>query len=131
MPSFITVVAAALEESQLPANHLGVEITESIFMHDGNSITRTLAHLKANGVSIAIDDFGAGFSSLAQLRKLPVDIIKIDEAFIDRIGITGADESVVITIVKLGEALGIQTVAEGVETESQRKRLLELGCNLA
>lgn len=130
-PSFISVVASALEESQVPANRLGLEITESIFMHDVDSITRTLVHLRANGISIAIDDFGTGFSSLAQLRKLPVDIIKIDKAFIDGIGITGADESVVVAIIKLGEALGIQTVAEGVETQAQRLRLLELGCNLA
>ena len=100
-------------------------------MQDVKTISNVLIKLRASGVSIAIDDFGTGFSSLAQLRILPVDVIKIDKAFIDGIGATGADESVVVAIIRLAEALGIQIVAEGVETPAQRTRLIELGCNLA
>ena len=100
-------------------------------MQDVKAISTILIRLRANGISIAIDDFGTGFSSLAQLRTLPVDVIKIDKAFIDGLGVSGSDESVVIAIIRLAEALGIQTVAEGVESESQRSRLLELGCLLA
>lgn len=128
---FFAVVAKVLESTGVPANRLGLEITESIFMHDVDTIATILTRLRLNGVSIAIDDFGTGFSSLAQLRKLPVDVIKIDKAFIDGIGVTGADESVVVAIMKLAEALGIHIVAEGVETPSQRDRLLELGCTHA
>lgn len=126
--SFLSTIANVLETSRLPSNRLGLEITESIFMQDVKAISTILIRLRANGISIAIDDFGTGFSSLAQLRTLPVDVIKIDKAFIDGLGVSGSDESVVIAIIRLAEALGIQTVAEGVETESQRTRLLELGC---
>lgn len=129
--TFLATISQILETTKLPSNRLGLEITESIFMQDVKTISNVLIKLRASGISIAIDDFGTGFSSLAQLRTLPVDTIKIDKAFIDGIGITGADESVVIAIIRLAEALGIQIVAEGVETQAQRMRLLELGCNLA
>lgn len=129
--SFLSTISSILESSRLPANRLGLEITESIFMQDVKAISTILIRLRASGISIAIDDFGTGFSSLAQLRTLPVDVIKIDKAFIDGLGVSGSDESVVIAIIRLAEALGIQTVAEGVESKSQRSRLLELGCLLA
>lgn len=129
--AFLATISQILETTKLPSNRLGLEITESIFMQDVKTISNVLIKLRASGVSIAIDDFGTGFSSLAQLRILPVDVIKIDKAFIDGIGATGADESVVVAIIRLAEALGIQIVAEGVETPAQRTRLIELGCNLA
>lgn len=129
--SIFSTISNALNHSGLPANRLGLEITESVFMQNVASTSRILTRMRSSGISIAIDDFGTGFSSMAQLRKLPVDIIKIDRAFTEGIGVTGADESVVVAILRLGEALGIRVVAEGVETPQQRSRLLELGCKYA
>ena len=121
-------VEEALRTSGFTPADLVLEITESILMeHDDVSLDR-LTRLKALGVSLAIDDFGTGYSSLSYLQRYPIDILKIDKSFVDTLG-KGTDGAVLASaIVGLGETLGLDTVAEGIETEAQRGLLMELGC---
>jgi len=129
-PGIVEEVRQALADSGLDAQHLVLEITESMLMHNTElSITR-LTELKALGVSLAIDDFGTGYSSLSYLQRYPIDILKIDKAFVDVIDKGGEGPVLASAIVALGETLRMNTVAEGIETEAQRKCLLELGCEL-
>lgn len=128
--SIVDDVRSALEESGLPPHLLVLELTETMLMqHDGVSMER-LTGLKALGVSLAIDDFGTGYSSLSYLQRYPIDILKIDKAFVDAM-LTGEDGPVLAkAIVALGETLRLYTVAEGIETDAQRGQLLQLGCQL-
>jgi diguanylate cyclase (GGDEF)-like protein/PAS domain S-box-containing protein len=121
-------VRQALEESGLDASQLVLELTESMAMQNTDLTMARLTALKALGVAIAIDDFGTGYSSLSYLQRFPVDILKIDKAFVDVVE-QGVDGSVLATaIVGLSETLRMTAVAEGIETESQRQKLLSLGC---
>jgi EAL domain-containing protein (putative c-di-GMP-specific phosphodiesterase class I) len=123
-------VQSALTESGLDPAQLTLEITESMLMqHTDVSMARLIA-LKALGVSLAIDDFGTGYSSLSYLQRYPVDILKIDKAFVDVVDKGGDGPVLASAIVALGETLRMHTVAEGIETEPQRARLIELGCEL-
>ena len=126
---FVTDVAGVLERTGIPPRLLTLEITESFFMRDFQAAVRRLHALKDLGVRLAIDDFGTGFSSLFSLSRLPVDAVKIDKAFIDGIG-TRYD-AVVAAVVALGRAFDLQVVAEGIEEEGQRDRLIDLGCHFA
>ncbi|HVC24363.1 MAG TPA: sensor domain-containing phosphodiesterase [Acidimicrobiales bacterium] len=126
----VSTVDELLAVTGVPGDRLGLEITESALVSDVVLATTVLAELRARGVSVAIDDFGQGYSSLAQLRRLPVDVLKIDKAFVEGIGVDAADERIATAIIGLGRALEIDVVAEGIETELQRRRLLELGCEL-
>ncbi|MFN7531496.1 MAG: putative bifunctional diguanylate cyclase/phosphodiesterase [Gemmatimonas sp.] len=123
-------VRHALEESGLDPAQLVLEITESMLMHSTDVSMERLEALKALGVSLAIDDFGTGYSSLSYLQRYPIDILKIDKAFVEVIA--QGDEGPVLAqaIVALGETLRMRTVAEGIETEAQRGALLQLGCEL-
>lgn len=123
-------VRAALEESGLDPSHLVLEITESMLMHNTEMSMSRLTALKALGVSLAIDDFGTGYSSLSYLQRYPIDILKIDKAFVDVIDKGGEGPVLASAIVALGETLRMNTVAEGIETEAQRGQLLQLGCEL-
>jgi EAL domain-containing protein (putative c-di-GMP-specific phosphodiesterase class I) len=87
-----------------------------------------LRELKALGVRVALDDFGTGYSSLSRLRELPIDLLKIDKAFIDRVGRTGAGVSVAHVVLALGKSMRLRTVAEGIEAEEQVTELLRLKC---
>jgi diguanylate cyclase len=124
--AFPSVVAAALEASGLPAERLIVEITESVLMTDVERTARLLAELKALGVRIAIDDFGTGHSSLQYLQQLPLDMLKIPKTFVDDLGRGGG--VVARAILDLGRSFGLEVVAEGIEEDVQRERLLALGC---
>jgi diguanylate cyclase (GGDEF)-like protein len=123
-------VRTALGVSGLPAGSLVLEITEGAMMHDDVTAMAKLDQLRALGVRIAVDDFGTGYSSLSYLRRLPLDILKIDRAFVTAIGSEGG-ESMLETIVSLAHALKLRTVAEGVETADQAEVLARLGCDLA
>ncbi len=92
---------------------------------------RNLRRLAEGGITVAIDDFGTGYSSLAYLQRLPVDVLKIDKAFVDGVARGGPDAALARTVVALGHACGLRTVAEGVETEAQRAALAALGCDAA
>ena len=123
-------VRRILEETGLPARLLTLEITESVLMQDTEGSLAQLYALEALGVSLAIDDFGTGYSSLSYLQKFPVDMLKIDKSFVDAMTRAGNDAPLARTIVALGATRGLCTVAEGVETEAQRQRLVDLGCEL-
>ncbi len=118
-----------IRRNQLPENVLELEITETVLMSQPEFIGTELSKIKALGVSVAIDDFGCGYSSLSYLKKLPVDVLKIDRSFIQDIDSEPSDEAIVAGIVALAKTLDMTTVAEGVETESQRAILKRLGCD--
>jgi EAL domain-containing protein (putative c-di-GMP-specific phosphodiesterase class I) len=120
-------VARALADSGLPPGALVLEITETALMRDVTETISSLRALKELGVLLAVDDFGTGYSSLDYLRRFPIDMLKIDKAFVD--DLAAGDSTLAQAIIDLGESFDLQVVAEGVEHESQRQRLLELGCS--
>lgn len=129
-PGIVDDVRQALADSGLAAAQLVLEITESMLMHNTELSMARLNALKALGISLAIDDFGTGYSSLSYLQRYPIDILKIDKAFVDVIDKGGEGPVLASAIVALGETLRMNTVAEGIETEAQRGHLLTLGCEL-
>ncbi len=126
---FAEDVRRALEESDLEPDHLEIEVTESVVMTNAEASVRMLEELNTLGVHISIDDFGTGYSSMSYLSRLPIDTLKIDRSFVSELGGTPKARTIVQAIVMLGHALGLKTVAEGVETDAQRVALLELGCD--
>ncbi len=129
-PDIVDDVRRALADSGLNPKHLVLELTESMLMQNTELSMARLTALKALGVSLAIDDFGTGYSSLSYLQRYPIDILKIDKAFVDVIDKSGEGPVLASAIIALGETLRMNTVAEGIETEEQRQRLIELGCEL-
>ena len=125
----VSSVAAALEETGLPPDALWLEITESVVMDGVEKTVETLAALKALGVHLSIDDFGTGYSSLSYLKRFPIDVLKIDRSFVDGFGTDPEDEAIVTAVVRLAQALGLETVAEGIENPRQLVGLSELGCD--
>jgi diguanylate cyclase (GGDEF)-like protein/PAS domain S-box-containing protein len=123
-------VASALAESTLDPEALTLEITESTLL-DSDVVIGRLEELRRIGVRIAIDDFGTGYSSLDHLRRFPVDTLKIARAFVEELGTSAEQERLVAAILRLAATLGLESVAEGVETELQRDRLLSLRCRYA
>jgi len=129
--SVVGHVRRALERSGLPPSRLTVEITESTLATDDDTIEVQLRTLRALGVRISLDDFGTGYSSLGYLHRYPVDELKIDRSFVERLGSErGTSEPVVSAVMALSRSLGLRTVAEGIETDVQRSRLALLGCDL-
>jgi len=126
----VAMVRRALSETQTDPAKLCLEITESAVMESGAATTAQLRALKSLGVRLAIDDFGTGFSSLAHLRRFPVDVLKIDGTFVSGLGREPQDASIAAAVISLAHALGLQTVAEGVETDEQLDILKQLGCDL-
>jgi EAL domain-containing protein (putative c-di-GMP-specific phosphodiesterase class I) len=127
-PRVVEDVAQALAESGLPPYCLTLEITESVMMSDTAATAATLKALKELGVSVAIDDFGTGYSSLSYLQQFPIDLLKIDRAFVSGEGWGITDSALARAVVSLGSALGVQTVAEGIEQPDQAQQLRQLGC---
>ncbi len=127
-PTLAGEVVHALEESGLPPQLLTLEITESALMHDVDACARMMSGLKRIGLRVAIDDFGTGYSSLSSLARLPVDIVKIDRSFIAHMHDGGAPARLAGSIVQLSAALGLDTVAEGIECTAQAEALRVLGC---
>jgi diguanylate cyclase (GGDEF)-like protein/PAS domain S-box-containing protein len=125
------MVADVLAETQMPAGQLCLEMTESVLMGDTEENLEQLRRLKALGVTLAVDDFGTGYSSLAYLRRFPMDTLKIDRSFVERLGAQSDDAALAATIVQLGQSLGMSTVAEGIEEYGQFAELRRLGCTLA
>lgn len=121
-------IEAILAEEGLAASALWLEITETTLMNAPDAARPLLERLRGLGAMIAIDDFGTGFSSLASLSSLPVDLLKIDRAFIAGLGEPGGDDTLVTTIVNLGRNLGLTTVAEGIENEHQLDAVVALAC---
>jgi diguanylate cyclase (GGDEF)-like protein len=124
-------VAAALADSGLDPRRLVLEVTETAVVEDSEAARATLAAVRPSGVRVAIDDFGTGYSSFLYLKRFPVDILKIDRSFIAGMLDNGDDAAIVTSIVRLGRELGVTLVAEGVESEQQRLRLVRSGCEEA
>jgi EAL domain-containing protein (putative c-di-GMP-specific phosphodiesterase class I) len=121
-------VRHALEASGLEPECLLIELTESTIMQNTEGNLTRLKELKALGVRLAIDDFGTGYSSLSYLHRFPIDILKIDRSFVSRLTESSEGPKLARAVVTLGETLGLETVAEGVELEDQVTQLLQLGC---
>ncbi len=128
-PELLRHITEALRTSGLAPEYLTLEVTESLLVADSNS-TRTLQQLTALKVKIAIDDFGTGYSSLSYLHSFPVDTIKIDQSFVQKLGESATSHALVRTVIDLARAVGGTTVAEGVETQRQLDILSELQCDL-
>ena len=127
-PELLDNITAALSTHGTDPSSLILEITESVLMHDSDSLS-TLNAIHDLGVALHVDDFGTGYSSLAYLKTLPVDVLKIDRAFVDGLGTDADDHAIVTAVIALARALSLGVVAEGVETETQLEVLRELGCD--
>ena len=128
-PGFVDLVIAAAADAGLPMARLELELVESVLIENFELVHGVLSRLRALGVRIALDDFGAGYSSLTYLRKLPLDKLKIDKSFVDDLS-SPVSAAIIQAIVALAKALGLKTTAEGVETEAQRLFLRVAGCEL-
>jgi diguanylate cyclase len=128
-PDFVEMVAAAVQESGVEFSHLELEVTESLIMDDIADNIRKLRALREMGVSIAVDDFGTGYSSLGYLTKLPITSLKIDRSFIVTMVDNADSMTIVSTIISLAHSLNLKVVAEGVDSEEQRKFLRLLKCD--
>ncbi len=128
-PALVETVAGALADTGLPASGLRLEITESILMDHAEASVRLLTRLKELGVQVEVDDFGTGYSSLGYLHRFPLDALKVDRSFVNRVEVDAENREIVRTIVTLARNLSMAVVAEGVETEGQRAYLEGLGCD--
>lgn len=128
--NFTSIVRRALEKHQIPPSTLQLEITESLLMEDEQQSLKLMRELKRMGVSLAIDDFGTGYSSFAYLSRFPVDKLKIDRSFVLGLSQGPRDEAIVAAMLDVGEKLGMNVIAEGVEHDHELKTLERLGCQL-
>ncbi|WP_241517107.1 putative bifunctional diguanylate cyclase/phosphodiesterase [Roseateles puraquae] len=126
---FVQTVADALRESMLPASMLELELTEGVLLGDADEALKRMQALDALGVTLSIDDFGTGYSSLAYLKRFPIRRLKIDRSFVQGLPGDASDVGIANAIVQMGRALGLQVIAEGVETEAQRDFLAQAGCH--
>ncbi len=127
-PDFVPMLQGVFEETGVQPSSLKLELTESLVVSDFTQTARTMGMLKQRGISFSLDDFGTGYSSLAYLRKLPLDQLKIDQSFMRDVLTDQNDASIVRSIIALGDSLGLQVIAEGVETPGQRQFLSDAGC---
>jgi diguanylate cyclase (GGDEF)-like protein/PAS domain S-box-containing protein len=123
-------VVAALRRTGLAPGNLALELTETVLMETRGSSTGALEHLHRHGVRIHLDDFGTGYSSLGYLHELPIDALKIDRSFVARLGEPGESAEIIRTMMTLAGNLGIDVIAEGIETIEQAERLIGLGCTM-
>lgn len=128
--NFLKIVEDALQEADLPPQHLELEITESIFIGDTRQIELQLNRLKKMGIAIVLDDFGTGYSSLSYLKDFPIDVLKIDQSFVRGTALQSKNARIACAIIDMGHSLGQKIVAEGVETEEQLIYLRDRGCDI-
>ena len=126
---FVAEVRSVVTATELTGANLVLEVTEGIVMADPTAAALSLSSLRSFGVTIAIDDFGTGYSSLSHLTRLPVDILKVDKSFVQRLGRQQNEDAVTSTVVGLGHSLGLVVIAEGVENELQLHAVRDLGCD--
>jgi diguanylate cyclase (GGDEF)-like protein/PAS domain S-box-containing protein len=129
-PDFVERIQASLVAHGADPTHLVLELTESVVLDDVEEVARRMERLHALGVSFAMDDFGTGYSSLSYLKRLPLDQIKIDQSFVRDLTVDPSDAVIVQAILALSASLGLQAIAEGVETEEQHAFLLRHGCRI-
>jgi diguanylate cyclase (GGDEF)-like protein/PAS domain S-box-containing protein len=128
-PDVVATVLSCVRESGIDPQSLTIEVTESTAMADSDTGFRALHDLSSEGIRIAIDDFGTGYSSLEQLRRMPVDIVKVDRSFVSGMAADSTDREIVAAVVGMGRALNLSVVAEGIERPEQAEALRELGCD--
>ncbi|HEU4617150.1 MAG TPA: EAL domain-containing protein, partial [Gammaproteobacteria bacterium] len=128
-PRLLRDIGDVLEQTGMAPELLELEITESMIMHNVERAAEKAAAIKNLGVRLAIDDFGTGYSSLSQLKRFPIDTLKVDRSFIRDIPANAEDSAITEAIISLGKTLGVTVVAEGVETAVQRTFLRERGCD--
>jgi EAL domain-containing protein (putative c-di-GMP-specific phosphodiesterase class I) len=126
---FADLVARVLRESGVSPEFLLLELTESVVMEDYGAVLRQMNLLRNTGIRIAMDDFGTGYSSLSYLQKLPIDMLKIDRSFIERLSDPDGTRAIVEAVITMGTHLGLEIVAEGVETAEQQSILQQAGCH--
>jgi EAL domain-containing protein (putative c-di-GMP-specific phosphodiesterase class I) len=130
-PDLVATFGAILDRTGADPSSVCLEITETALMEDVEASTATLSALKDLGLTLALDDFGTGYSSLRALQHFPVDVVKIDRSFVAPIEHDPQEAAIVAAVISLSHALGLRTVAEGIETIAQVDRLRGLGCDLA
>jgi len=130
-PELLRKVSHIMKQKNMPQDVLELEVTENIVMQDPAAAADTLRKLQALGIRIAIDDFGTGYSSLSYLKRFPLDAIKIDQSFVRDLTLDANDAAIVEASITLGKKLGLEVVAEGVETKEQFEFLRSHGCDLA
>jgi EAL domain-containing protein (putative c-di-GMP-specific phosphodiesterase class I) len=128
-PGFVDLVASVLAEREFARTRLVLEVTEGVLIDDPDETRARLLALRRLGVRLALDDFGSGYSNLSYLQQLPFDKLKIDRSFVTSLGTSANGGVIVQAVIALGRALGMDVVAEGVETEEQRVLLRLAGCN--
>jgi diguanylate cyclase (GGDEF)-like protein/PAS domain S-box-containing protein len=129
-PTLVAETITVLKETGLPPEKLVLEITETAMISDFDLVLSRLRDLRAANIRVAVDDFGSGYSSLNYIRRLPIDVLKIDRAFIADIGESGEVAALTETILALARIIGVTVVAEGIETEAQLAEVTRLGCDL-
>jgi diguanylate cyclase (GGDEF)-like protein/PAS domain S-box-containing protein len=129
MPDFVQSVMQCLERSGARPDRLKLELTEGMLIHDLRDVNTKMASLKAQGIGLSLDDFGTGYSSLNYLRRLSLNQLKIDQTFVQNVLTNDNDAAITRTIVALGQSLGLEVLAEGVETLEQKEFLIQIGCH--
>ena len=130
-PGLVDELAAMIRETGIDPGHVDLEMTESVLLEDVAACQETLARLKDLGVKIVVDDFGTGYSSLSYLQQFPVDLLKVDRSFVAGMETGNGDRAIVEAVVGLAHTLGLEAIAEGVETPEQLAQLRDLGCEYA
>ncbi|MBK4738886.1 PAS domain S-box protein [Noviherbaspirillum pedocola] len=120
---------AHLEELGLPGSSISIEITEGLLLHASSSVNNRLLEYRDAGIQVAIDDFGTGYSSMAYLKKFDIDYLKIDQSFVRDMDTDPGDRTIAESIIVMAHKLGLKVIAEGIETEAQRRLLVEAGCD--
>jgi len=128
-PDFVRNVLTTLDRTGANPHNLKLELTESMFVEDLEDVVTKMTVLKSHGLRFSLDDFGMGYSSLAYLRRLPLDQLKIDQEFVRDILVDASSSAIAQSIISLSRAMGLSVIAEGVETEEQREFLARLGCH--
>jgi diguanylate cyclase (GGDEF)-like protein/PAS domain S-box-containing protein len=127
-PEFVAGVRSILAATGFEPQYLELELTETILVQDTTATAAVLRELRDLGVQLALDDFGTGFSSLSHLKRFPIDMLKIDQSFVQDLTLGSGDASIVGAVISMAESMNLQVVAEGVETRDQYERLKEQGC---
>jgi EAL domain-containing protein (putative c-di-GMP-specific phosphodiesterase class I) len=130
-PELVQFISHSMQQAEIGANTLAIEITEGVLMSGHAYIDNTLDALSKMEIDIAMDDFGTGYSSLSYLRRYPFNILKIDRSFINDITTDPADRELISATIAMAHSLGLRVIAEGVETEEQLEYLHSLGCDHA
>jgi len=128
-PDFVNHVFSTLARTRANPERLKLELTESLLVENVQEVIERMRALKARGISFSLDDFGTGYSSLSYLKQLPLEQLKIDQSFVRDILVDPNDAAIATTIIALAESLGLQVIAEGVETAEQRDFLANAGCH--